>query len=171
MHFPCGGDAPEAGAAARVSSAEGQPPPPQGGQVARQGAPESAPRRQDFHHKEALKLVQAYDTIYHESLQVANLLKNHHLAKAITDAGWSAFLSILSFKAAEAGKQAVAVPPAFTSQACSGCGALVVKGLSVRWHACPNCGTSLHRDHNAALNILARGRESSRLGQSLQALT
>jgi putative transposase len=127
--------------------------------------------RQDFHHKEALKLVQAYDTIYHESLQVANLLKNHHLAKAIADAGWSAFLSILSFKAAEAGKQAVAVHPAFTSQVCSGCGALVQKGLSVRWHACPDCGTSLHRDQNAALNILARGREHSRLGQSLQALT
>ncbi len=127
--------------------------------------------RQDFHHKEARKLVQAYDTIYHESLQVANLLKNHHLAKAIADAGWSAFLSILSFKAAEAGKQAVAVHPAFTSQVCSGCGALVQKGLSVRWHACPECGTSLHRDQNAALNILARGREHSRLGQSLQALT
>jgi len=107
----------------------------------------------------------------HESLQVANLLKNHYLAKAIADAGWSAFLSILSFKAAEAGKQAVAVHPAFTSQVCSGCGALVQKGLSVRWHACPDCETSLHRDQNAALNILARGREHSRLGQSLQALT
>jgi putative transposase len=110
--------------------------------------------RQDFHHKEARKLIQAYDTIYHESLQVTNLLKNHHLAKAIADAGWSAFLSILTFKAVEAGKQAVAVIPAFTSQACSGCGAFVAKGLSVRWHACSECGTSLHRDHNAARNIL-----------------
>jgi putative transposase len=101
--------------------------------------------RQDFHHKQARKLVEAYDTIYYESLQVSNLLKNHHLAKAIADVGWSSFLSILTFKAAEAGKQAVAVNPAFTSQACSGCGALVEKGLSVRWHACPDCGTSLHR--------------------------
>jgi putative transposase len=127
--------------------------------------------RQDFHHKEAHKLVHAYDVIYHESLQVANLLKNHHLARAITDVGWSSFLSILTFKAAEAGKQAVAVHPAFTSQACSGCGALVHKGLSVRWHLCPDCGTSLHRDHNAALNILKRGQEQRRAGLALQAPT
>jgi putative transposase len=115
--------------------------------------------RQDFHHKTALALVRQYDTIYHEALQTANMVKNHHLAKSISDAGWSAFLSILSFKAAYAGKTVVAVPPAYTSQACSGCGVLVHKGLSVRWHLCPECGTSLHRDHNAALNILKRGRE------------
>ncbi len=127
--------------------------------------------RQHFHHKAALALVRQYDTIYHESLQVTNLLKNHHLAKAIADVGWGTFLRILSFKAAEAGKAVVAVNPAFTSQVCSGCGGLVVKGLSVRWHACPNCGTSLHRDHNAALNILRRGQEQSRAGQALQALT
>ncbi len=127
-------------------------------------------QRQDFHHKTALALVRQYDTIYVEALQTANLLKNHHLAKSITDAGWSVFLRILSFKAAYAGKTAVAVPPAFTSQACSGCGVLVQKGLSVRWHTCPDCGTSLHRDHNAALNIWQRGRESG-LGQSPQALT
>src|SRR5262249_25949950 len=110
-------------------------------------------QRQDFHHKTALALVQKYDTIYHEDLQVRNMLKHHHLAKSISDAGWSAFLGILSFKAANAGREVVAVNPAYTSQACSGCGVLVVKGLSVRWHSCPDCGTSLHRDHNAAKNI------------------
>jgi putative transposase len=114
--------------------------------------------RTDFHHKTALALVRQFDTIYHEALQPANLVRNHALAKSISDAGWSAFLSILAFKAAYAGKQVVAVPAAFTSQACSGCGVLVPKGLSVRWHTCPDCGMSLHRDHNAALNILARGR-------------
>jgi putative transposase len=127
--------------------------------------------RADFHYKTALSLVRQYDTIFHEDLQTANMLRNHHLAKSIADAGWSAFLRILSFKAAEAGKTVVAVPPAFTSQACSGCGVLVYKGLSVRWHACPDCGTSLHRDHNAALNILRLGRERSRAGQALQAVT
>jgi putative transposase len=129
--------------------------------------------RQDFHYKTALVLVRHYDTIYHEDLQTANMLSNHHLAKSISDAGWSAFLRILSFKAAEAGKTVVAVPPAFTSQACSGanCGVLVHKGLSVRWHACPECGTSLHRDHNAALNILRLGTERRGAGQALQALT
>ena len=112
-------------------------------------------QRQDFHHKTALALIRANDTIYHEDLQVANMVRNHHLPKSIQDAGWSAFLAILAFKAACAGKRVVAVPPAYTSQRCSGCGRVVWKGLSVRWHRCPyeDCGTSLHRDHNAARNI------------------
>jgi putative transposase len=116
-------------------------------------------QRQDFHHKTALALVRQNDTIYHENLQPANIVKNHHLAKSISDAGWGAFLIILTYKAACAGRRIVAVNPAYTSQRCSGCGARVHKGLSVRWHACPDCGTSLHRDHNAAKNI-------ERLGQS-----
>ena len=114
-------------------------------------------QRTDFQHKTALKLIQQYDTIYHEDLQVANMLKNHHLAKSIADAGWSQFLSILTAKAAYAGRRVVAVPPAYTSQRCSGCGVVVKKGLSVRWHSCPDCGTSLHRDHNAAKNIERAG--------------
>jgi putative transposase len=118
-------------------------------------------QRADFHHKTALALVQQNDIIYHENLQPANMVKNHHLAKSITDAGWGAFLIILTYKAACAGRRVVAVNPAFTSQTCSGCGVLVAKGLSVRWHSCPDCGTSLHRDHNAAKNI-------ERLGQSLR---
>jgi putative transposase len=116
-------------------------------------------QRQDFQHKIALALVRERDVIYHEDLQTANLLQNHHLVKSISDAGWSAFLSILSDKAACAGRSMIAVPPAFTSQRCSGCGIVVAKGLSIRWHTCPDCGTSLHRDHNAAKNI-------ERLGQS-----
>jgi putative transposase len=115
-------------------------------------------QRQDFHHKTALAIVRQYDTVYHEDLQTANMVKNHHLAKSVSDAGWTAFLIILAFKAAYAGKRAVAVPPAYTSQICSGCGVLVQKGLSVRWHSCPDCGTSLHRDHNAAKNIERAGQ-------------
>ncbi|HEV8193737.1 MAG TPA: transposase [Ktedonobacterales bacterium] len=118
-------------------------------------------QRQDFQQKTALALVRQFDTIYHEELQVANMVQNRHLAKSIADASWSAFLTILAFKAACAGKQVVAVNPAYTSQTCSGCGVVVQKGLSVRWHTCPDCGTSLHRDHNAAKNI-------ERLGQSLR---
>jgi putative transposase len=109
-------------------------------------------QRQDFHHETALELVRQFDTIYDEDLQTANMIKRHHLAKRIADAGWASFLSSLACKAAYAGKQAVAAPPAFTSQVCTGCGALVQKGLSLRWHACPDCGISLHRDHNAARN-------------------
>jgi putative transposase len=128
--------------------------------------------RTDFHHKTARVLVQQYDAIYHEGLQTANMLKNHHLAKSIADAEWGEFLGILSFKAACAGRRVVAVSPAFTSQACSGCGVMVHKGLSARWHACPKCGTSLHRDHNAAQNILRLGQEQqNRAGQARQAPT
>jgi putative transposase len=120
-----------------------------------------ANQRRDFHHQEAVKLVRAYDSIAYEELQTANMVRNHHLAKSISNAGWAAFLTILSDKAACAGREVIAVHPAFTSQICSGCGVIVHKSLSVRWHACPECGTSLHRDVNAAKN-----RE--RLGQSLR---
>jgi putative transposase len=112
-------------------------------------------QRGDFQHNAALTLVRANDTIYHEDLQVANMVKNHRLTA----------------KAAYAGRRVVAVPPAYTSQASSGCGVIVQKGLSVRWHACPDCGTSLHRDHNAALNILRLGKNNSGAGQSPQAPT
>ena len=115
-------------------------------------------QRADFHHKTALALVRENDTIYHENLQTANMVKNHHLARSISDAGWSKFLNILAAKAAYAGKRVVAVPPAYTSQRCSGCGVLVSTGLSVRWHACSECGVSLHRDHNAAKNIERAGQ-------------
>ena len=115
-------------------------------------------QRQDVHHKTALALVRENEVIYHEDAQTANLLKHHPLAKSITDAGWSAFLSILTYKAACAGRRVAAVHPAFTSQMRSGCGGLVTKGFSVRWHSCPDC-VALHRDHNAARNI-------ERLGQS-----
>jgi|SRR5690348_3590908 len=118
-------------------------------------------QRQDFQYKTGQALVREYDNIYHEDLQVTNMLKNHHLAKSTADAGWARFLSILSAKAVWAGCRVFAVHPAYTSQTCSGCGVPVAKGLSVRWHACPGCGTSLHRDHNAAKNI-------ERLGQSLR---
>ncbi|HEV8191434.1 MAG TPA: transposase [Ktedonobacterales bacterium] len=130
-------------------------------------------QRQDFHHKTALSLVRQYDTIYYEGLQTANMLRNHHLAKSIQDAGWSQFLCILSFKAAYAGRTVVAVPPAFTTQRCSGCRRVVSKGLSVRWQRCPygDCGISLHRDENAAWNILALGKKQSGAGRAPQALT
>jgi putative transposase len=115
-------------------------------------------QRTDFHHKTALALVRANDVIYHEDLQVANMVRNHHLAKSIADTGWGALLTILTFKAASAGERVQAVDPGFTSQTCSSCGVVVQKGLSVRWHSCPDCGTSLHRDHNAAKNIQWRGQ-------------
>jgi putative transposase len=115
-------------------------------------------QRCDFHHKTALSLLRTYDTIYLEELRVTNMVRNPHLAKSISDAGWAAFRTILEAKAACAGRQVVAVPPVYTSQDCSGCGERVPKSLSVRTHVCPSCGLVLDRDENAALNILGAGR-------------
>jgi putative transposase len=136
-------------------------------------------QRQDFHHKTALRLVRSYDTIYYEAIQPTNLSARpapvpdgngtggyrHNGAQAkaglntsIHDAGWGHFLTILVCKAACAGKRAEAVPPAYTSQDCSGCGARVPKSLSVRTHVCAACGLTLDRDLNAAKNIQWRGQ-------------
>lgn len=113
-------------------------------------------RRADFHHKVARFLVNNFDTIAIEDLRVKNMLKNHNLAKAISDVSWSSFYSILESKAVEADRKFVKVNPRNTSQQCSGCGAIVKKDLSVRVHNC-SCGLSLDRDENAARNILALG--------------
>ena len=115
-------------------------------------------QRADFHHKTALALLRQYDTIYLEDLQVANMVRNRHLAKSISDAAWAQFRSILTYKAACADKRVVAVPPAYTSQDCSGCGTRVPKSLSVRTHVCPSCGLVLDRDENAARNIQWAGQ-------------
>jgi putative transposase len=89
-------------------------------------------QRADFHHKSALMLLRQYDTIYLEDLRVANMVRNRRLAKSISDAGWAQFRTILEAKAACAGRRVIAVPPAYTSQDCSGCGTRVPKSLSVR---------------------------------------
>jgi putative transposase len=115
-------------------------------------------QRADFQHKVARQLVQQYDTIYLEDLQVSNMVRNRHLAKSISDAGWASFRTILEAKAACAGRQVIAVPPAYTSQDCSGCGARVPKSLSVRTHLCTSCGLVLDRDENAARNIQWAGQ-------------
>jgi putative transposase len=115
-------------------------------------------QRADHHHKTALALVRQYDTIYLEDLQVANLVRNRHLAKSISDAGWAAFRIILVCKAVWAGKRVVAISAQYTSQDCSGCGERVPKSLSVRTHVCPSCGLVLDRDENAARNIQRAGQ-------------
>jgi putative transposase len=134
-------------------------------------------QRSDFHHKTTLALVRQYDVLYVEAIQAANLRRRpepkpdgnggyaHNgasrkagLNKSIQDAGWRQFLSILAYKAACAGKRVEAVSPAYTSQECSGCGAIIQKSLSVRTHVCTNCGLILDRDENAARNILWRGQ-------------
>ena len=112
--------------------------------------------RHEHHHQTALFLIRLYGLIGVEGLRVSNMLKNHSLARAISDAGWAGFVNVLRCKAERAGAEVVAVNPAWTSQDCSGCGVEVPKNLGERWHSCPHCGLSLHRDENAARNILAR---------------
>jgi putative transposase len=127
-------------------------------------APTSARQRRDSPHREARQLVQADEVIKHEDVRVTNRGRNHHRAKSSFAAGWRALLRILTFQAESAGKRVAAVNPAFTSLTCSGCGVVVHKGLSVRWHSCPDGGVSLHRDHNAALTILWLRHAQSRRG-------
>ena len=114
-----------------------------------------ADKRKDFHFKTANNLLKKYDVIAVEDLNVKGLARTR-LAKSILDAGWSSFLSILTTKAENAGLLVIAVNPSGTSQDCSSCGVKVPKKLHERWHDCPNCGCSLDRDHNAAINIKNR---------------
>src|SRR5579884_474818 len=122
-------------------------------------------QREDHARKLACALVTSTDLIAFEDLQVRNLVKNHHLAKSISDAGWSTFLGWVRYYAQMHGIPCVAVPPAYTSQACSGCHGLVKKSLSVRTHCCPHCGLIFDRDVNPALNILAAAIELVRSGR------
>jgi putative transposase len=115
-----------------------------------------ANQRLDFFHKLSNQLIREFDDIAVEDLDIKGLLKNHHLAKSIGDAAWSTFITVLSSKAANAGRRVWKVAAAFTSQDCSRCGNRVRKSLAVREHRCIACGLVLHRDHNAAINILGR---------------
>ncbi len=111
--------------------------------------------RKDMHHKVARTLVNRYDTIAVESLNIKGLLRNNRLARRIGDAGWAQFIELLTSKAESAGGQVIKVDPKNTTQECSRCGEMVRKSLAVRVHRC-DCGLVLDRDVNAALNILAR---------------
>ncbi|WP_209615448.1 RNA-guided endonuclease InsQ/TnpB family protein [Methanolobus bombayensis] len=113
-------------------------------------------QRNDFNHKLSRELINAYDYIAFEDLNVKNMVKNSRLSKSIHDASWSDLIQITKYKAEEAGKFVELVNPYNTSQLCSNCGQKVEKSLAVRTHNCPHCGLVLDRDHNAAINILNR---------------
>lgn len=113
-------------------------------------------QRADFQHKFSTDLIRAYDLIAIEQLNIKGLSKGI-LAKQVLDVSWSSFFHKLTYKAESAGRKLIEVNPAYTSQDCSGCGHREKKSLSVREHNCQSCGLVLHRDHNAALNILAAG--------------
>jgi putative transposase len=117
-------------------------------------------RRGDFCHKASKKLVDKYDFIAHEDLNVKNLIEKKENSRNISDASWSTLIQYLTAKAENAGRVIVAVDPRGTSQRCSQCGQNVFKDLSVRIHNCPHCGFKTSRDLNSALEILRLGLQS-----------
>lgn len=117
-------------------------------------------RRSDFAHQHSRRIVNRFDLICVEDLSVNRMTHNHCLAKSIHDAAWSQFAHLLSYKAVWAGREDVAVNPAYTSQDCSQCGHRQPLSLSDRTYACPCCGLVLDRDFNASLNILRVGQHS-----------
>ncbi|MFD7875337.1 RNA-guided endonuclease InsQ/TnpB family protein [Streptomyces sp. NPDC059766] len=126
--------------------------------VARQHA-RVADRRRDWHHKASTKIIRETQAVYVEDLAVSNLARTR-LAKSVHDAGWSAFVNMLEYKAARHGRYFARIgrfEP--TSQVCSACGIKDgPKPLHVREWTCQECGTVHDRDVNAARNILAAGR-------------
>jgi len=121
-------------------------------------------QRNEHAKKIARNVCKSNDLVAYENLQMRNLLKNHCLAKSISDASWYLFRQWIEYFAGKFGKLAVAVAPHYTSQQCSNCGVIVKKSLSTRTHVC-SCGCELHRDENAAINILNLARQA-RDGQS-----
>lgn len=113
-------------------------------------------RRKDFVVKTARAIVQSSDLIALEDLKVRNMVRNHHLAKSISDAAWSQFREWLEYFGQVFGVPVIAVSPHYTSQDCSNCGVKVQKTLSTRTHKCTSCGHVQDRDWNAAVNILKK---------------
>ena len=117
-------------------------------------------KRNDFQHKLSRDLVNTYDVICLEYLNVKGMQKNHKIAKSIQDAGWSSFVSKLEYKAGFEDKIIIKVDRFFpSSQLCSNCGYknIEVKDISIRKWECPQCGTKHDRDINASINILNEG--------------
>ena len=113
-------------------------------------------RQREEHAKRLARcVIQSNDLVAYEDLRIKNLVKNHCLAKSINDAGWYQFRKWLEYFGVKMRRVTVAVHPAYTSQNCSNCGAVVKKSLSTRTHICA-CGCRLNRDENAAINILNR---------------
>ncbi len=124
-------------------------------------------RRDNFTHQESRQIVDRFGVICMEDLHVNRMLHTHCLAKSIADASWTGFFERLFSKAEEAGRTAVKVNPAYTSQDCSTCHHRQKMPLSERIYHCPCCLLSIDRDLNAALNIRGLGLQA--LGLSVEA--
>jgi putative transposase len=118
--------------------------------------------RNDFQHKVSYRLASDNQVVCIEDLNVKGMMKNHRLAKSISDASWSEFFRKLGYKMADRGGILIKVPRTYpSSQRCNCCGRQnrKVRDLTIRNWTCPACGTKHDRDMNAAVNILAKGLE------------
>ena len=117
--------------------------------------------RTDFLHKLSFNLIKNHDVIAIEDLNVKGMVKNHKLAKAISDSSWSTFTTMLAYKAEWYGKTLVKIDRWYpSSKTCSGCNHLLAKAklpLSLRSWDCPSCLQTNDRDINASINILNEG--------------
>jgi putative transposase len=113
-------------------------------------------QRKDHAIKLARCVITSNDVVVYEDLRLSNMVKNHCLAKSISDASWYQFRVFLEYFGKVFGRITIAVNPAYTTQECHNCGTIVNKSLSTRTHVC-KCGCEIDRDHNAAINILNRG--------------
>lgn len=126
--------------------------------------------RQNHLHQLSTRLIRENQTIVVEDLNIRGMVKNHSLARAISDASWSELMRQLSYKAEWYGRKLVKVDRFFpSSKTCSACGHLLNKlPLQVRSWECPSCGATHDRDHNAARNILAAGLAVEVCGASVR---
>jgi putative transposase len=129
-----------------------------------------ADRRRDYQHKLSTRLIRENQTICIESLQVMNMVKNHCLAKAISDVGWGEFVRQLEYKAAWYGRMLVKINKWYpSSKRCSHCGHVLASlDLSTRFWLCPQCHSFHDRDVNAAKNVLAAGLAVSACGEAVR---
>jgi putative transposase len=123
--------------------------------------------RQDFLHKLSRKLVNDNQVVVGENLHVKGMVRNHNLAKAISDTGWGMFTNFLAYKLEQKGGKLVEIERWFpSSKLCSNCYHQVAQmPLNIREWICPNCGTHHDRDGNAATNIRAEGIRMLRQAQ------
>ena len=126
--------------------------------------------RKDFLHKLTTRLVRENQVIAVESLAVKNMVKNHKLALAISDSGWSELIRQLDYKCRWYGRKLVEIDRWFpSSKRCNSCGHIVEKmTLNIREWQCPNCGVNHDRDINASKNILAAGLAVSVCGATVR---